>query len=67
MWYVIPQFVGFLIFMVAASPRPTARRSTSSRPTPSSSQGYMTEYGGGRFASYYFAEYLNVLVVSRRS
>ena len=24
----------------------------------------MTEYGGGRFASYYFAEYLNVLVVS---
>ena len=26
--------------------------------------GYNTEYGGGRFASYYFAEYLNVLVVS---
>ena len=24
----------------------------------------MTEYGGARFASYYFAEYLNVLVVS---
>ena len=24
----------------------------------------MTEYGGGRFALYYFAEYLNVLVVS---
>ena len=26
--------------------------------------GYNTEYGGGRFASYYFAEYLNVIVVS---
>jgi NADH-quinone oxidoreductase subunit H len=24
----------------------------------------MTEYGGGRFASFYFAEYINVLIVS---
>ena len=37
MWYFIPQFAGFLIFMTASSPRPTARRSTSLRPTPSSS------------------------------
>ena len=29
------------------SPRPTARRSTSSRPTPSSSAATSTEYGGG--------------------
>ena len=26
--------------------------------------GYNTEYGGARFASYYFAEYLNMIVVS---
>jgi NADH-quinone oxidoreductase subunit H len=26
--------------------------------------GYNTEYGGGRFAAYFAAEYLNVLVVS---
>ncbi|MGA8721354.1 MAG: complex I subunit 1 family protein, partial [Solirubrobacteraceae bacterium] len=26
--------------------------------------GYNTEFGGGPFASYYFAEYLNVLVVA---
>ncbi|MDQ3768524.1 MAG: NADH-quinone oxidoreductase subunit H, partial [Actinomycetota bacterium] len=27
-------------------------------------QGYNTEYGGSRFASYYLAEYLNIIVVS---
>ncbi|MCU0308311.1 MAG: NADH-quinone oxidoreductase subunit H, partial [Thermoleophilia bacterium] len=26
--------------------------------------GYMTEYGGGRFALYFFAEYLHIIVVS---
>jgi NADH-quinone oxidoreductase subunit H len=26
--------------------------------------GYNTEYGGGRFASYYMAEYMNVVVIS---
>ena len=26
--------------------------------------GYNTEYGGSKFASYFFAEYVNILVVS---
>jgi NADH-quinone oxidoreductase subunit H len=50
MWYIVPQFVGFLIFLVAGYAELVG--------------GYNTEFGGGRFASYYFAEYLNVLVVS---
>ena len=38
MWYIVPQFFGFLIFLDRrASPRPTAPRSTSPRPMPSSS------------------------------
>ena len=36
MWFFIPQFVGFLdLHCCAASPRPTAPRSTCPRPTPS--------------------------------
>jgi NADH-quinone oxidoreductase subunit H len=54
MWYVIPQFFGFLVFLVAGFAETDAELVG----------GYNTEYGGGRFASYYFAEYLNVLVVS---
>ena len=47
-----------------ASPRPTARRSTSPRPTPSWSAATTPSTAAARFASYYFAEYLNVIVVS---
>jgi NADH-quinone oxidoreductase subunit H len=64
MWYVVPQFLGFLIFM-AASFAETAR--TPFDLTEADAElvgGYNTEYGGGGFASYYFAEYLNVIVVS---
>ena len=34
-WFIVPQFVGFLIFMVAGSPRARAPRSTCPSPTPS--------------------------------
>ncbi len=64
MWYFIPQFLGFLIFMCASFAE-TAR--TPFDLTEADAElvgGYNTEYGGGGFASYYFAEYLNVIVVS---
>jgi NADH-quinone oxidoreductase subunit H len=64
MWYFVPQFLGFLIFMVASFAE-TAR--TPFDLTEADAElvgGYNTEYGGGGFASYYFAEYLNVIVVS---
>ena len=64
MWYVIPQIVGFLIFLVAGFAETNRAPFDLAEADAELVQGYMTEYGGGRFASYYFAEYLNVLVVS---
>ena len=64
MWFVIPQFVGFLIFLVAGFAETNRPPFDLVEADAELVQGYMTEYGGGRFASYYFAEYLNVLVVS---
>jgi NADH-quinone oxidoreductase subunit H len=64
MWYFVPQFVGFLIFLVASFAETNRTPFDLTEADAELVGGYNTEYGGGRFASYYFAEYLNVLVVS---
>jgi NADH-quinone oxidoreductase subunit H len=64
MWYVVPQFVGFLIFVVAGFAE--TNRAPFDLPEADAElvAGYNTEYGGSKFASYFFAEYVNILVVS---
>jgi NADH-quinone oxidoreductase subunit H len=64
MWFVVPQFVGFLIFMISGFAE--TNRTPFDLPEADAELvgGYNTEYGGGRFASFFFAEYLNVLVIS---
>jgi NADH-quinone oxidoreductase subunit H len=64
LWFFIPQLVGFLIFLVAGFAE--TNRAPFDLPEADAElvQGYNTEYGGARFASYFFAEYLNVLVIS---
>ena len=64
MWYFVPQFVGFLIFVVAGFAETNRAPFDLTEADAELVGGYNTEYGGGRFASYYFAEYLNVLVIS---
>jgi NADH-quinone oxidoreductase subunit H len=64
LWYVVPQFVGFLIFLVSAFAE--TNRAPFDLPEADAElvAGYNTEYGGAKFASYFFAEYVNILVVS---
>ncbi len=64
MWYIVPQFVGFLIFLVAGFAE--TNRAPFDLPEADAElvAGYNTEYGGAKFASYFFAEYVNILVVS---
>jgi NADH-quinone oxidoreductase subunit H len=64
MWYFIPQFMGFLIFLVASFAETNRAPFDLTEADAELVGGYNTEFGGGRFASYYFAEYLNVIVVS---
>ena len=64
MWYFVPQFFGFLIFLVASFAETNRAPFDLTEADAELVGGYNTEFGGGRFASYYFAEYLNVIVVS---
>jgi NADH-quinone oxidoreductase subunit H len=63
-WFVIPQIVGFLIFMVAGIAE--TNRTPFDLPEADAElvQGYMTEYGGMRFGSFLLAEYMELVVVS---
>jgi len=63
-WYIVPQFLGFLIFMVSGFAE--TNRAPFDLPEADAElvQGYMTEYGGMRFGSYLLAEYLEMFVVS---
>jgi NADH-quinone oxidoreductase subunit H len=64
MWYVVPQFVGFIVFMVAGFAE--TNRAPFDLPEADAElvQGYMTEYGGTKMVAFLFAEYLNMLTVS---
>jgi NADH-quinone oxidoreductase subunit H len=63
LWYVIPQFVGFLIFMLAGFAE--TNRTPFDMPEADAElvQGFMTEYGGMRFGSFLMVEYLEIIVV----
>ena len=63
-WFIVPQLVGFLVFMVAGFAE--TNRAPFDLPEADAElvQGYMTEYGGMRFGSYLLAEYLEMFVVS---
>jgi NADH-quinone oxidoreductase subunit H len=64
LWYIVPQIVGFIIFLVAGFAETNRPPFDLPEADAELVQGYMTEYGGTRFASYFFAEYVNILVVS---
>lgn len=63
-WYVVPQFVGFLVFLLAG----TAETARAPFDLPEAEQelvaGYHTEYGGMRFGLFSMSEYINLITLS---
>ena len=63
-WYIVPQIVGFVIFMIAGFAE--ANRAPFDLPEADAElvQGYQTEYGGMRYGSFAMAEYFEMFVIS---
>jgi NADH-quinone oxidoreductase subunit H len=63
-WYVIPQFFGFIIYMIAG----VAETNRAPFDFPEAEQelvaGYHTEYSSMAFAMFFLAEYVNMVTVS---
>jgi len=63
-WFVATQPLGFLVFLTAA----VAETNRAPFDLPEAEQeliaGYQTEYGGFKFAMFYFAEYIGVITMS---
>jgi NADH-quinone oxidoreductase subunit H len=64
LWFILPQLVGFIVFFVAGFAETNRPPFDLPEADAELVQGYSTEYGGGRFAAFYAAEYLNIIVVS---
>ena len=63
-WYVVPQFVGFVIFLIAG----VAESHRLPFDIPEAEQeicaGYHTEYSGMKFGMFFVAEYIGLVLVS---
>jgi len=63
-WYIVPQFVGFLIFLVAGFAETNRPPFDLPEADAELVAGYNTEFGGMRFGSFFMAEYINMIVIS---
>ncbi|RKW97959.1 hypothetical protein D9B85_14015, partial [Corynebacterium diphtheriae] len=63
-WFVIPQFLGFLIFVVAGVA--VTHRHPFDQPEAEQelAEGYHVEYGGMKWGMFFVAEYVNVVLIS---
>jgi NADH-quinone oxidoreductase subunit H len=63
-WYILPQFVGFLIYFITA----TAETNRAPFDLPEAETelvaGFHTEYSSLRFGTFFVAEYINMITVS---
>jgi NADH-quinone oxidoreductase subunit H len=63
-WYVLPQFVGFLIFTIAGFAETNRPPFDLPEADAELVGGYNTEFGGMRFGSFFMAEYINMIVIA---
>jgi NADH-quinone oxidoreductase subunit H len=63
-WYVFRQPLGFVVFFIAATAEANRTPFDLAEADSEIVAGYATEYSGMRFGFFYFAEFVNVFIVS---
>lgn len=63
-WYWLPQIVGGVIFFIASIAELNRTPFDLAEAEQEIVAGYLTEYSGMRWGMFYFAEYVNLIVVS---
>ncbi len=63
-WYVIPQFVGFVIFLIAGIAESHRLPFDIPEAEQEIASGYHTEYSGMKFGMFFVGEYLGLVLVS---
>ncbi|MEO6207528.1 MAG: complex I subunit 1 family protein [Candidatus Limnocylindrales bacterium] len=63
-WYIFRQPLGFLIFFIAATAEANRTPFDLTEADSEIVAGFATEYSGMRFGFFFFAEYVNVFIVS---
>ena len=63
-WYIVPQFAGFLVFLVAGFAETNRPPFDLPEADAEIVAGYNTEFGGMRFGSFFMAEYINMIAIS---
>ena len=63
-WFVIPHFIGFIIFVIAGVA--VTHRHPFDQPEAEQelAEGYHVEYGGMKWGMFFVAEYVNVVLIS---
>ncbi len=63
-WYIVYQPIGFIIFMIAAFAETNRTPFDLGEADSELIAGYNMEYGSVKFAMFYLAEYVNMIIVS---
>ena len=64
MWFMIPSFIGFVVFVVAAFAETNRLPFDIPEAEPEIVAGYHTEYSSMKFAMFFMAEYTHMIVAS---